>query len=156
MHRKDRQNVSNVKPFALDFSEFDSDFLTCFIFQELETSSFGTKMKNICKVVLDVDKRINFTMITDPLGNIQCMESRGKYMMPKKLVEQIGGAWSAVLGGIFAQLAQYHGPFEYTIVRHQKATTVGLGTETKYAIFTVEKDVSEELIEKVRKILTAE
>jgi len=110
-------------------------------------------MKNICKAILEIHKGINFAMITDNVGNIQCMESRGKYLMPKELVEQMGGAWSAVLGGIFRQLGQYHGAFEYTIVRHQKVTTVGLGTETKYAIFTVEKGVSEELIEKVRKML---
>jgi len=110
-------------------------------------------MNNICKAILNVDKAIHFAMITDNQGNIQCMKSRGKYMMPKELVQQIGGAWAAVLGGIFAQLGQYHGPFEHTIVKHQKVTTVGLGTREKYAIFTVEKDIPRELIEKVRKII---
>jgi hypothetical protein len=113
------------------------------------------KMENICKAILQIDKAIHFVMITDSQGNIRCMDSRGKYMMPKELVKQMGGAWSAVLGGVFAQLAQYHGPFGYTIVKHQKATTIGMGVEEKHVIFTVEKDVSEELIEKVRKILIA-
>jgi hypothetical protein len=112
-------------------------------------------MKNICKAVLDVDKEILFAIAIDMQGNIQCMESRAKYMMPKELVKQMGGAWSAVLGGIFAQLAQYHGPFEYTIVKHQKVTTIGMGTKETYAIFTVEKDVSKEVIEKVKKILVS-
>jgi hypothetical protein len=96
-------------------------------------------MENICKAILEVDNKIYFAMITDSQGNIQCMNSRGKYMMPKELVKQIGGAWSAVLGGVFAQLAQYHGSFEYTIVKHQKATTIGMGIEEKHVIFTVEK-----------------
>jgi hypothetical protein len=112
-------------------------------------------MKNICKAVLEVDKEILFAMTVDAHGVIQCMESRAKYLMPKALVEQIGGAWSAVIGGIFAQLAQYHGPFEYAIVKHQKITTVGIGTTEIYMTFTVEKDVSKELVEKIRKILVS-
>lgn len=111
------------------------------------------EMKNICKSILDADKSILFAMITDNQGNFQCMDSRGEYLMPKELVKQMGGAWSAVVGGIFKQLAQYNGPFEYTIVKYQKATIVGLGVEEKYVVFTVKKDVSEELIEKVRKTL---
>ena len=110
-------------------------------------------MKNICKSILEVDKEVHFAMIVDSYGNIQCMDCRAKYEMPKELVKKMGGAWSAVVGGIFAQLAQYHGPFEYVVVKHQKVITVGVGTEEKYVIFTVEKHVSAELIEKVRKIV---
>jgi len=110
-------------------------------------------MKNVCKAVLEIDKSIIFAMTADNQGNILCMDARAKYTMPKQLVEQVGGAWSAVVGGIFKQLAQYHGPFEYTIVKYQKAIIVGVGSKEIYAIFTVEKDVSEELIEEVRKVL---
>lgn len=143
-----------MKTPNLDFPEFDSNFKKC-LYSKNSKTSIRRKMKDICKAILGVDKEIRFVMITDMQGNILCMKSTSKYMMPKELVEQMGGAWSAVLGGIFKQLAKYHGPFEYTIVKHQKVTTVGLGTEKNYAIFTVEKDVSEELIEKVKKVLMA-
>lgn len=108
-------------------------------------------MKDICKAIMNLDKEILLSMIVDEQGNIQCMESKVEHVISKKL-ENLGGAWSAVVGGVFKQLAQYSGPFEHAIIKHQKATTAGISVKGKYVVFTSAKDVSIELIEKVKKM----
>jgi len=109
-------------------------------------------LSELCNRVLNADKRILFAMIVDEQGQIHCEQAKAgeKYSMPREMVLNIGGVWASVLGGIFKQLSEFHGRFEYVIIKHEKLTTIGMTSKKGYVIFTTREEDVQQLIEKVR------
>jgi len=109
-------------------------------------------LSELCHRVLEADKSILFVMIVDQQGQIHCEQAKAgeKYSMPREMVLKIGGVWASVLGGIFKQLSEFHGRFEYVIVKHEKETTIGVTSKKGYVVFTTREEDVQQLIEKVR------
>jgi len=109
-------------------------------------------LSELCDRVLAADKRIVFTMIIDEQGQIQCEQAKAgeKYSMPREMVLQIGGVWASVVGGIFKQLSEFHGRFEYAIVKNENVTTIGMVSKKGYVIFTTRGEDVKQLIKNMR------
>jgi len=112
-------------------------------------------LSELCNRILATDKRVIFAMIVDEQGRIHCEKTRTgeKYSMPRDIVLKVGGVWASVVGGVFRQLSQFHGPFEYAIIKNEKLTTIGMGGKKGYVIFTTKEENPQQLIEKIRKEL---
>lgn len=108
-------------------------------------------MSEICDWVLAADESVRFCMAIDELGNVECIKSVGLYEMPRSLAERLGDTLAVMAGSTLKELASHHGSFEYTIVKHEKFSMVGLRIAEGYLLFTVKGKVDPELVERVIK-----
>lgn len=89
-------------------------------------------------------------MIVDRSGNIECIATQKMVEVPEDLLRQFCGTWSAVAGGVFLQLSQHLGIFEYAVLYYEKIVLLAINVCGKYVITSMLKQPSRELIEKIR------
>ncbi|MGF3521591.1 MAG: hypothetical protein ACQXXJ_00660 [Candidatus Bathyarchaeia archaeon] len=109
-------------------------------------------MSEFCRAILNLDEEIRSVMIVDRSGSIECIAAQKVVEVPQDLLRQFGGTWSAVAGGVFLQLSQYLGTFEYAILYYEKVVLLAINVCRKYVITSMLKEPSRELIEKIKDI----
>lgn len=107
-------------------------------------------MSEFCRAILNLDEKIRTVMIVDRIGNIECSATQKVVEIPQDLLRQFGGTWSAVAGGVFLQLSQHLGTFEYAVLYYEKVALLAINVCGKYVITSMLKEPSRELIEKIR------